>query len=253
MLHTTALMAAMLLSQVQYRQCQTSAGYAQVQQVQTYTQPVQTYAQQYNNYVEKVLFLPIEREDPYYATIVHDKLRQEERAKEKIQGETDLATQVSKLSESIVNLEKRFGELLGTPSPLTPQPNQPATPSEPANPTPTAPVTPTPPQPPTPSGPDSASVTQLKADVTKLFVDNCAKCHTGESSAKGFVMFDDNDKLRDFLALEKVLIETDIHSGKMPKNAKPMLDADYSKIRAWVGLDHVNIRKALEETLKKGQ
>jgi hypothetical protein len=68
-------------------------------------------------------------------------------------------------------------------------------------------------------------------------------------------MFDDNDNLRDFLAMEKVLIDVDIHSGRMPKNSKPLGDFDYSQIRAWVGLDSNQIRKELIEYLnsKKGK
>lgn len=252
MLQTTTLMVAMLLGQVQYRQCQTVASYQQ-----THAQPVQTvqaynYAQQANAYVEKVLFLPIEREDPYYAAIVHDKLRQESRVKENVQAEQDLASQVSKLSESISNLERRFGQLLDTPSPLTPQPPSPKSPD--GTPTPPSP-TPKPDVPPVTGPvpvPDSADVARLKADVTTIFTNNCAKCHTGDSSAKGFVMFDENDKLVEFAALDKLLIDQEIRAGKMPKNAKPLLDPDYSKVSSWVGLDHDNIVKALLNCKKKG-
>lgn len=239
MIQTAIVITGMLLGQVGYRQCQTATTYQA--QAQAVISPV--YAQQVQNYVEKVLFLPVEREDPYYATIVHDRLRQEQRVKEKIEGETDLAAQVAKLSESISNLEKRFGELLDTPSPLAPKPDQPA-------PTPPKPdATPSPP-PPAASTPEAD---KLKQEVTTLLTNNCAKCHTGESAAKGFVMFDDNDKMKTFTPLEKLLIDQEVYSGSMPKNAKPFDQESYSKLRAWIDLDRKNINAAINNCKQKGE
>ncbi len=245
MIHATVFMAAMLLNQIGVaRQCQTVTSY----QTQHYVQAPQTYVKN-NAYVEKVLFLPVEREDPYYAAIVHDKLRQEARITERVQGETDLASQVAKLSESIINLEKRFGQLLDTPSPIPP--NTPG-PGEPAQPPPTS-GEPVPPIAQPPVKPDAADVVKLKQDVATIFAENCAKCHTGESAAKGFVMFDDNDKLVEFSAIDKALIDIDVRSGRMPKNSRPLTDDKYSKISAWSGLDGSNIVKALLNCKEKGK
>jgi hypothetical protein len=43
-----------------------------------------------------------------------------------------------------------------------------------------------------------------------------------------------------------------VYSGKMPKNAKPLNEGDYSKIRAWIDLDRKNISSALVNC-KKGE
>lgn len=227
MLQTIMLAATIVVGQ--YRQCQTATTFHTSTVGYNYVQPQQ--------YVEKVLFLPVEHQDPYFASIVHDKLRQEERAKENFQAESNLAAQVGKLSEAVGSLEKRFQQLLGTASPLSPND---ATPSKPS---PEPPPTPTP----TPAN------DTLTKEVTAIFTKNCAKCHTGETSAGDFVMFDDNEKMRDFLPLEKVSIDQEIYSGNMPRNAKPLDEATYSKIRAWIDLSRKDIISALANCKKKGE
>jgi len=223
----------------QYRQCQTAT---------TYYAPT-AYHQTVTANVEKILFLPVERDDPYYATIVHDKLRQEERIKGEFREQANLAAEVSKLSTSVSGLEKRLAQLLGTPVPPSsggdsPQPapdngNKPVPPP----PTPDTPVPPT----------QTPQAAELAKEVTTIFTKNCAKCHTGDTSAKNFIMFSDDGKMADFKPLEKVLIDQEIYSGKMPKSSKPLDEATYSKVRAWVDLSRADIVSALADCKKKGE
>jgi hypothetical protein len=240
MLQTAILIAGMMLGQATpQRLCTTKQTYPLQAQAIGYVQ--QPYvAPTYNkDYVEKVLFLPVERDDPYYATLIHDKLRQENREREKVAGEQDLATQVAKLTESLNKLEVRFGQLIGAPSPVpgaSPVPQRPTI--EPTEPTPTPK-----PEPPA-SNPD---VVKLKQNVSAILTNNCKKCHTGDTSAKQFVMFDENEKLLEFTPLQKVLIDHEVYSGKMPKSSKPLTEAEYSAVRAWVDLDREDIVKALKK------
>jgi hypothetical protein len=228
----------------QYRSCQTAATYQQTYAAPTYYQ--QTYAAPF---IEKTIFVAVQ--DPYFSNLVGQQARAELKAKAETDQAIDLATRVGQLADAVGRLEARIGaaspgqppQPTGPPVAPTPDSGSPAQPAQPPPPPPT-PVVPAP----------SAGGGQPPAAVLAILTRNCVKCHTTPSKAGGgFNLFGADGKLVALSPLDKILIDQQVYSGDMPKNAlQPLGAEDYSQLRAWLGEDQAAIEAAVKACKAKG-
>jgi hypothetical protein len=213
----------------QYRTCNTAAAY-RVPAYQAYAAPQYSYqaAPSYGyaqNYVEKVLFVPVEYNDPYYVSVVGDQMRAQARARTQAEAQQNLVDQVQKLAETVGRLEAVVGgQAPVQESPPVVQQPPPAVPP----PTPQPPVAPPVAPPPQPGG------DPVTAAAVAILQQKCAKCHTGATSKGDFALFDDAGRLAQVGPLDLLMIDHQTYSQKMPPG-KPLTDPEYQALRDWVG------------------
>jgi hypothetical protein len=257
-MYPTLILAAALAGQ--QRMCQTAASYYRQQQAVVYAAPAYrqayaaTYATTYAQPYLEVKFAPVIREGDYYAGLIGGEARAAGRREAVVDSLDAIRGSIDKLTARIGQPAPQPPPVAVAPPPVAPAkptPDVPAKPEPPAEPPPlpkTNPepgdngdVPPPPPVPPdpTPPAPNPSGAARLanppNAAVTSIFVANCGKCHTAPAKAgKGFVMFTAPGKLAPLDGYALLRIDSELFSGEMPKDARPLEPKDYTPIRVWI-------------------
>jgi hypothetical protein len=235
-------------------------GYAQTYQAPAYQAPAYNYNYQ-KPYHDVIQFVAVE--DPYEAALVGAQKRAELKAAAKLQPEVELTATVTKLADAVARLEQRVAappyasptaypgpapSPQGVPSPQAnqeppplPSKGQPfAAPEPPYVPTKTPPPNALPQQfsqpPPSPEPARPVGMgggRRLNDRAIRVLSVNCAKCHTGASSKKGFRIFEDGGAPSALDPLDLLSIDQAVYSGAMPPG-KPLDETAYSDLRAGI-------------------
>lgn len=208
---------------------------------QAYAAP--TYGQAYN-YNQYQYVAPVAVDPAYYAAATAAYIRAKAAATVQAQSDREIAARLDRIEAKI-------------PAAATPPPPEPALAPAPTPnpPPPTSAVEPAPPPPPTPALAPPA-VAPPRSLATVLERNQCAKCHTGESSSKGFKLFEDDGRLvlLDIKAKQKVYLRTDATKPKsMPPRGDRVSLEDRKVIADALQADVAAARQAvaaIEESIK---
>ena len=231
-MHAILLLAASLAGQCLTAPCQAPyvarQNYVQTQAyVQKQAYAVAAYGQAYN-YNQYHYVAPVAVSPAYFAEATAAYIRAKAAATVQAQSDREVAARLDRIEAKIPAVppppdpgignpigvfDNTTGKFTAAPGYTGPTPNPPP---------PTSAVEPSPPPPPTPALTPSP-VAPPRSLATVLERNQCAKCHTGESSSKGFKLFEDDGRLvlLDIKAKQKVYLRTD---ATKPKSMPPRGD-----------------------------
>ena len=193
-----------------------------------------TYGQAYN-YNQYQYVAPVAVDPAYYAAATAAYIRAKAAATVQAQADREIAARLDRIEAKIP---------AATPPPPAPSPAA------------TAAVEPAPPPPPPTPAPPPAVIAQPRSLAVVLERNQCAKCHTGESSSKGFKLFEDDGSLTllDIKAKQKVFARTDATKPKSMPPRGDRVSAEDRKVIADALLADVAAAKqavaAIEESVK---